>query len=85
MDVMVTIYKSSSLTESLNQYNISRKQIQIFHWGPRTFVGFLLLFCLQLSSVSFLVLFFFDVTNFSCHDFMKDQSIKIENAHEYVI
>ena len=33
----------------------------------------------------FLILFFFDIMNFSCHDFMKGQSIKIEDAHEYAI
>ena len=51
------------------------------HWGPVRF----LLFCLQPRTVSFLVLHFFDIMNFSCHDFMKDQPIKIEDAHEYAI
>ena len=37
------------------------------------------------NGLFFLVLFFYGFTNFSCHDFMKDQPIKIEDVHEYAI
>ena len=49
------------------------------HWGHRPVVNFVVVLFAAKNGL-FFDLFFFDVTNFSYHDFMKDQQIKIEGA-----